>query len=333
MDVSHLKTPDSEVIQLVWRASYEAEGVVFYPNSSWTQGRNRLFDEMRSRFPCVEFQYAVFLDDDAELEEVLDYGMNTGNAWRTFEKYLIEWEPAVGFPSYQYSPKLSDEVQTVFNFDQIVVAYHWESWPVLLPYTEVFDDQSWWYCATVQQVLCAAFYNSYRIQFNAVKAINPIHRGIEGVYKKGIAFQIPMGWIASGLTDMETIGILPFEYPLQRECWGTPQKRDREQGLGKYFINPTIDFVHFGAKSMNIRGLQYSLPYESQHPYFVDRYFLQPFGVMQTFGVYSGIQAVCTPSPLMRLLSKLFRNTLRISESLRIAVGQLRFEILSVVDP
>jgi hypothetical protein len=35
----------------------------------------------------VEFQYAVFLDDDVELEEVKDYGMNTGNAWRTFERY------------------------------------------------------------------------------------------------------------------------------------------------------------------------------------------------------------------------------------------------------
>jgi hypothetical protein len=32
----------------------------------------------------------------------------------------------------------------------------------------------------------AALLNSYRIQFNAVTAINPSHRGIEGVYKRGM---------------------------------------------------------------------------------------------------------------------------------------------------
>jgi hypothetical protein len=177
VDVGHLKTSDSEVIQLVWRGGEEErlseEDIVFYPNSSWTAGRNRLFREMQIRFPDTEFLYAVFLDDDAKLVEVTDYGMNTGNAWRTFERYLVEWEPAVGLPSYQYAPKISGEAQTVFNFDQIVVAYHWETWPVLLPYTEVFDQESWHYSGVVQGVLCAAFFNSYRIQFNAIEAVNP----------------------------------------------------------------------------------------------------------------------------------------------------------------
>ena len=95
VEVSHLKTSESEVIQLVWRGlggdeldGNEAGGILFYPNSSLVQGRNRLFHEIQIRFPDVEFQYAVFLDDDVELEEVKDYGMNTGNAWRTFERYF-----------------------------------------------------------------------------------------------------------------------------------------------------------------------------------------------------------------------------------------------------
>jgi hypothetical protein len=135
IDVSHLKTGDSEVLQLVWQERVnESEGIVFFPNCSWAQGRNRLFEEMLRRYADTEFEYAVFMDDDVELEELLDYGINTGNAWRTFERYLTHWRPAVGLPSYQgrrasASPRFDSEVQTVYNFDQIVVAYHWETWP------------------------------------------------------------------------------------------------------------------------------------------------------------------------------------------------------------
>ena len=135
IDVSHLKTGDSEVLQLVWQERVdESEGIVFFPNCSLVQGRNRLFEEMLRRYADTEFEYAVFMDDDVELEELLDYGINTGHAWRTFERYLTHWRPAVGLPSYQgrrasASPRFDSEVQTVYNFDQIVVAYHWETWP------------------------------------------------------------------------------------------------------------------------------------------------------------------------------------------------------------
>ena len=324
MNVDHLKTSESEVIQLVWRGLGQhgegAKNVVFYPNSSWTQGRNRLFEEMHARYPGVEFQYAVFLDDDAELEEVGDFGMNTGNAWRTFERYLMEWEPAVGIPSYQYAPKSAHETQTVFNFDQIVVAYHWETWPVLLPYTEVFDDQSWWYCATVQNVLCTAFYNSYRIQFNAVKAFNPMHRTSEGQYKTATSFQIPMGWIASALTDLETIGQLPFQYPAQPEGFGVPKKRGRDQGVDVWFINPTIDFKNLGSRHASHPASRYLLSYESQHGYFRDRALLQPFGQL----LHSRHRNGPLRSPLMRHISELSRRASSMSKSFRIAILDAR---------
>jgi len=40
----------------------------------------------------------MFFEHDVELEQVVDYGINTENAWRTLERYLIEWEQAVGLP-------------------------------------------------------------------------------------------------------------------------------------------------------------------------------------------------------------------------------------------
>jgi hypothetical protein len=75
-----LKTGDSEVLQLVCQERVdESEDIVFFPNCSWVQGRNRLFEEMLRRYADTEFEYAVFMDDDVELEELLDYGINTGN--------------------------------------------------------------------------------------------------------------------------------------------------------------------------------------------------------------------------------------------------------------
>eukprot|EP00288_Rhodomonas_lens_P018318 CAMPEP_0177695580 /NCGR_PEP_ID=MMETSP0484_2-20121128/3531_1 /TAXON_ID=354590 /ORGANISM="Rhodomonas lens, Strain RHODO" /LENGTH=274 /DNA_ID=CAMNT_0019206511 /DNA_START=21 /DNA_END=841 /DNA_ORIENTATION=- len=207
IDVGHLRTAGNEVMQLVWREMPEdTEGygaVIYLPNSTLVQGRNRLFSEVATRFPRTEFEYLIFMDEDAELKETLNFGMNTGNAWRTFERYLLEWRPAVGVPSYDYyfHVDTKEEVQTIFNFDQIVVAYHWETWPVLLPYTELFDDQSWWYCGSVQNVLCFAFFNNHRLMFNAVR----VHRGTP--------FQIPTGWIASALTNVSVLAELPLEEP------------------------------------------------------------------------------------------------------------------------
>ena len=139
-DVSHLKTGDSEVLQLVWQERVdEGEGIVFFPNCSLVQGRNRLFEEMLRRYAHTEFEYAVFMDDDVELEELIDYGINTGNAWRTFERYLTHWRPAVGLPVHkclQGRVVAGQEAQAVYNLDHlIVVAYHRETWPICLPYT------------------------------------------------------------------------------------------------------------------------------------------------------------------------------------------------------
>ena len=38
----------------------------------------------------------------------------------------------------------------------------------MLPYTTVFDAESWWYSMFCVNTIAAAFFNSNRIQFNAV---------------------------------------------------------------------------------------------------------------------------------------------------------------------
>ena len=144
-----------------------------YPNSTLVQGRNRLYAEATESFPGSSFSCYIMMDRDVTLREVLYFGFNTGSAWATFERYLLEWEPAVGFPHFGAADYDDEsEVQLVFNFAQIVVAYHAEAAGRLLPYTEAFDGVSWWYCGPVQNALCAAVNNDRRIQFNALHALS-----------------------------------------------------------------------------------------------------------------------------------------------------------------
>ena len=96
--------------------------------STLTEGRNRLLEVALERYAANDAAgplYYISLDGDVRLEEVKDFGKqcerrvrfeprahrrwmlrpagrNTGNAWRTFEAYLEEWEPAVGYTSYMW---------------------------------------------------------------------------------------------------------------------------------------------------------------------------------------------------------------------------------------
>ena len=170
--------PRSDVIQLAFKVPppQPSADIFWAPNTTWNSGRNLLFDLALQRqaqtgvcymcdtcfmcdmcFMCdVRCMYFVFRDGDCELEEVLDFGHNTGNPYRTFEKYLTMTRPAVGFARYdsfqefdaskEYtSPPLAStpflrckfprscRYQLGYNFDQLFVAVHHDATPLLLP--------------------------------------------------------------------------------------------------------------------------------------------------------------------------------------------------------
>jgi len=104
LDLTHLKSERSEVIQLVWKVPPGIDcadsDALYLPNSTLVQGRNRLFMQVLRSFPETPFTFYIFMDGDVTLREVKDFGFNTGNPWLTFEEYLLEWEPAVGFPHF-----------------------------------------------------------------------------------------------------------------------------------------------------------------------------------------------------------------------------------------
>ena len=98
-----------------------------------------------------------------------------------------------------------------------------------------------------------------------------------------------------------------------------PQKRGKEQGVGEWFINPTIDFVHLESRYSNDSASQYLFSYESQHRYFRDRGLLQPFGKL----LRSRYQKKAIRSPFMRHISQMARDASRMFKLLRIAISEL----------
>ncbi len=106
----YLETERSDLIQLVWKHyPLQSPGVIYFPNSTILQRRNRLFGEFRHRFPDGGFTFLIMVDGASALEETHDYGLSSGNPWRTLERYLLEYEPALASPQTDWCQTMASE--------------------------------------------------------------------------------------------------------------------------------------------------------------------------------------------------------------------------------
>lgn len=91
------------------------------------------------------------MDDDAQLEHSAfskpELGgtvphFSTENPWRTFENYLLEYMPAIGFPHFSWHTRNESlEVQSVAMFDAMITAFHADVWEFMFPYESRWDDK------------------------------------------------------------------------------------------------------------------------------------------------------------------------------------------------
>ena len=65
---------------------------IFSSSTTWTTGRNLLFEVARRR--GEKYLYYIFMDDDIVLRFKTE--LNNLNSWREFENFLKRIEPAVG---------------------------------------------------------------------------------------------------------------------------------------------------------------------------------------------------------------------------------------------
>jgi hypothetical protein len=176
MPYHDLPDEHNDIILLTWKTPSDRKDAIFYPKSTWNEGRNRLLKEAVSR--KIGYLYYIFLDgdcivkEDPELAKALNIEL-CGNPFRTFEKYLLEWQPAIGYSRYSWQyDEPGAAVNLGYNFDALFNAFHCEAVPFLLPYYTGFDCESWLYSQHIINHLAALLYNCHRIQFNVITTHN-----------------------------------------------------------------------------------------------------------------------------------------------------------------
>lgn len=159
----------ADLLQLTWKEP--VEGAIYYPKSTWTQGRNRLLAEAMQR--PEQYLYYLFLDDDILFEK--------GN-WRSFEQALLNYRPAVASPYFpEYPPvnrsRLDLQAHTCFYFDAMFNAFHRDVVRdgLLLPYYDGWDHESWWYSQLFIMRLASKLYPRHVLQINSVIIHNSKH--------------------------------------------------------------------------------------------------------------------------------------------------------------
>lgn len=141
-------------------------------NVTSTTAKNLLYAEAL-KLGLNGIQYLVMVDGSSRLIQLKDYGQSVEDPWSTFERYLLEWEPAVGVPhSLGSDYDEAKEVQEIFNFDQAVVAFHIEAAPLLLPFWKFDDDDGTSrYSGAAQATIAHAAFQHHVIQFNSIRVL------------------------------------------------------------------------------------------------------------------------------------------------------------------
>lgn len=166
-----LITPSSDLICLSWKE--RVEGHLFLPESTWTQGRNRLLIEaMRLGH---KYEYYIFFDDDV----VFSCG-----SWQDLEALLLEYRPAIGVPGYDCYKYWTDRepgTRAVYSHDAIYSAIHREILEdgLIIPYYGGFDASSWWASQLILIHLTQFFYPSAVYRFRDVAIENRQHRSYQ----------------------------------------------------------------------------------------------------------------------------------------------------------
>jgi hypothetical protein len=245
MPYSDLPDEQNDIILLTWKKPSGRNGAIYYPQSTWNEGRNRLLKEAVSRHE--DYRYYIFLDGDCIVKEdsELALALNVelcGNPFRTFERYLLEWEPAVGYSRYSWQyTELESEVNLGYNFDALFNAFHREAISFLLPYYTGFDCESWLYSQHILNHLVALLYNPHRIQFNVITTRNA--NRMSYAYRKKY-WTLPttflMNAISSDLKRQMKIRDANGIYPLP----GKPEKKTRSYQIPDTFLKKHFDLNH-----------------------------------------------------------------------------------------
>jgi hypothetical protein len=208
---------------------------------SWSEGRNRLLWQALelARATGNDYRYYIFFDDDCILREdrqlarQLDIPL-TGNPFRTFERFLLKWEPALGYArNDRQHYEEGKAVNLGHTFDGSFNAFHRETLSFLLPYYTGFDNESWLYSQHIVNHMVGLLYHPHRIQYNAVTMTSARSKRF-GQRKK--YWDIPTTFLAGALNQKLRQGLNTHapDSPLPEP--GFPRKKEGSYHLSRLEI-------------------------------------------------------------------------------------------------
>ncbi|KAL9965116.1 hypothetical protein ACROYT_G028870 [Oculina patagonica] len=191
------ETCNCDVIVLSYRAKCQEDNrshvsYLFDPNTHFASGRNVLFFAAMDRRPG--YRYYIFLDDDA----VINHNKETPNEmlklspFRLVEKWLLDYEPAVGVLDYVVHHganfvrrtrkdlcginETSLVIPTAF-YDAMFNAFHYKAIEHILPYPTQYEKINIYSCNRHTMLVVEVKFSGQALLFAAVTARNSKHRG------------------------------------------------------------------------------------------------------------------------------------------------------------
>ena len=156
--------------------------------TTWNTGRNYLYEHAMKR--KTAYLYYIFVDEDASLRPNADTNVNVTSLglWRSFENFLVEYEPAVGITGFCYRKTLACikgqrnktggngvYVLSGYLFDACFNAFHHDALPYLLPYNLKNESESWHYSQVYVAMLAKHYFSGSVLIYGNVNIVNGGH--------------------------------------------------------------------------------------------------------------------------------------------------------------
>ena len=200
---------DRDVIVLNWRERCREHTekdldhleYIFNNKTSWGSGRNLLYQVAQER--NRGYSYFIFMDEDITFS--FTQGISTDvykqpncSALRNFERFLMDYQPAVGLTHFcsrcgkllsngSYVNSLCCSTRTAssdlppllpvsIGFDAAFNAFHVDAIEHILPYKLKYENESWWDSQKYVILKADVVFRGQVVRYNAITALNNKHR-------------------------------------------------------------------------------------------------------------------------------------------------------------
>jgi len=170
-----------DVYLLSYKKPVKYKNSIFFP-CTYGEGKNKLA-EIVSR----KYKYYLFMDEDGEVF-MRDPSLSHLNALEKFENLLLEYEPAIGSPSF---PNCSNkkkikkgEIETTWMPDTGCMAFHRDAMKICYPMYYRLDIINMDWTEQINWVTFRLAFEKYILSFFDICWENGLHRGGRVKYRR-----------------------------------------------------------------------------------------------------------------------------------------------------